>query len=74
MVDYQVSAELSTFMDPVPVFASPSARGIEFIFGSEGQDRAKFQFVHVSTDYVGLFSHVLGLPPRRHMRLHRQDC
>lgn len=44
VVDYQVSAELSTFVNPVPVFAFPSAHGIRFIFGSKGQERAKFQF------------------------------
>lgn len=44
VVDYQVSAELSTFVNPVPVFAFPSAHGIKFIFGSKGQERAKFQF------------------------------
>lgn len=54
VVDYQVSAELSTFMDPVPVFAFPSARGIKCIFGSVGQERAKF--VHVSADFIRLFS------------------
>lgn len=59
MVDYQVSAELSTFMDPVPVFAFPSAHGIKFIFGSEGQERAKFEFVRVSAGFVELFSHIL---------------
>lgn len=60
MVDYQVSAELSTFVNPVPVFAFPSAHGIKFIFGSKGQERAKFQFcVRVSADFVGLFSHTL---------------
>lgn len=32
VVDYEVSAELSTSMNPVPVFAFPSAHGIEFIF------------------------------------------
>lgn len=59
VVDYQVSAELSTFMNPVPVFASPSAHGIKFILGSKGQERAKFEFVQVSADFTGLFSHVL---------------
>lgn len=59
VVDYQVSAELSTFMNPVPVFASPSAHGIKFILGSKGQERAKFEFVRVSADFARLFSHVL---------------
>lgn len=57
-VDYQVSAELSTFVNPVPVFASPSAHGIKFILGSEGQERAKFEFVRVSADFRrAIFSH-----------------
>lgn len=58
MVDYQVSAELSTFMNPVPVFASPSAHGIKFIFGSKGQERAKLKFVRVSEDFFRLIPHV----------------
>ena len=45
-------------MNPVPVFAFPSAHGIEFIFGSEGQEGAKFKFARVSAEFVGLFSHV----------------
>lgn len=57
-VDYQVSAELSTFVNPVPVFASPSAHGIKFILGSERQERAKFEFVRVSADFCrAIFSH-----------------
>lgn len=55
VVDYQVSAELSTFKNPVPVFASPSAHGIKFILRSEGQERAKFEFVRVSTDFASYF-------------------
>jgi len=38
----------------VPVFASPSAHGIKCIFGSMGQERAKFKFVGVSADFVRL--------------------
>lgn len=57
LVDYQVRAELGTFMNHVPVFASPSARGINFIFGSKGWERAKFKFVGVSADFVRLFLH-----------------
>lgn len=41
VVDYQVSAELSTFKNPVPVFASPSAHGIKFILRSQGQGKSK---------------------------------
>lgn len=37
------------------LFFFPSARGINFIFGSKGQERAKFKFVSVSADFAELF-------------------
>lgn len=58
LVDYQVSAELGTSMNNVPVFASPSADGIRFNLGSKGYERAKFKFVSVSADFLKLFLHI----------------